>query len=217
MNLTYIFDLDGTLVNSLYDLADSMNAVLEKHGFDVFETDKYRYFVGNGTLKLVERTIPESERTQEKIAAYHQEFSEEYNKRCTDKTKPYDGIKELLAALKEKGCKIAVASNKPDGFAKHIVDSVFEKDTFDIISGKKDGVPTKPAPDIVYSIIDELGVEKSGTVMVGDSNVDVETAHNAGIKCIGCVWGFRGREELETAGADFIADKPRDIEKFKIV
>ena len=110
-----------------------------------------------------------------------------------------------------------MASNKPDGFARFIVSSVFGDGKFDYIAGKKDGVPTKPAPDIVYSIIDELGVEKSGTVMVGDSNVDVETAHNAGIKCIGCVWGFRGREELETAGADFIADMPRDIEKFKIV
>ena len=208
---TYIFDLDGTLVNSLYDLADSMNSVLEKHNFPVFETDKYRYFVGNGTMKLVERTIPESERTEEKISSYHSEFSEEYNKRCVNKTKPYDGIVGVLETLESEGCKIAVASNKPDSFAKFIVNSVFEEGIFDLVVGKKDNVPTKPSPEIIYEIIDRLSADKESTVLVGDSDVDVKTAENSGIKCIGCDWGFRGREELEKAGADFIAVKPEDI------
>lgn len=213
MKRTYIFDLDGTLINSLYDLADSMNAVLEQCGYPTFETERYKYFVGNGTLKLVERTVPENERNEKRINELHDMFSAEYNKRCVDKTKPYDGIVDLLKFLKSNGNTIAVASNKPDAFVKYIVGSIFEKNIFDIIEGKKDGVPTKPAPDIVYNVMEKVGALKNDTVMIGDSNVDVETAHNAGIKCIGCVWGFRGRKELEDAGADYVVDKPADIAK----
>lgn len=211
MKKTYIFDLDGTLINSIYDLADSMNVVLEKCGYSTYETEKYKYFVGNGTLKLVERTVPESERNEKRIKELHEMFSSEYNKRCVNKTRPYDGIVDLLKKLKSDGNVLAVASNKPDAFVKYIVNSIFDKEIFDVIEGKKDGVPTKPAPDIVYNVMKKVGSDKSFTVMIGDSNVDVETAHNAGIKCIGCVWGFRGRKELEDAGAEYIAEKPEDI------
>ena len=211
MKMLYIFDLDGTLVNSVYDLADSMNWVLERHGFPVHDVEKYKYFVGNGTLKLVERAIPESEKNDEKIKLYHAEFSEEYNKRCIDKTRPYVGITEVLRQLKNQGAILAVASNKPDKFAKYIVSSIFEEGTFDEIAGKKDGVPTKPNPEIVLEIMKKFNAYRDNTVMIGDSNVDVQTAHNAGIKCIGCSWGFRGRQELSEAGADFIADEPSEI------
>lgn len=215
MKKLYIFDLDGTLVNSIYDLADSMNAVLEHHGFPTHDTEKYKYFVGNGTLKLVERAVPESEKNEIKIKALHAEFSEEYNKRCIDKTKSYDGIENVIIELHKRGCLTAVASNKPDQFVKFIVDSVFENRLFDEIAGKKENVPTKPDPEIVFGIMGKLGSDNDNTIMIGDSNVDVETAHNAGIKCIGCSWGFRGREELASAGADFIADKPSEILDFK--
>lgn len=211
MKKLYIFDLDGTLVNSIYDLADAMNSVLGKYGYPVHDTEKYKYFVGDGTLKLVERAIPESERTEEKIAGLHSEFSEEYTKRAVEKTRPYDGIVQLLNKLKESGCLLSVASNKPDKFSRFIVETLFGTEIFDMISGKKEGVPTKPAPDIVFDIMKRLGVSAENTVMAGDSNVDVYTAHNAGLKCIGCTWGFRGRRELTEAGADMIADNPAEI------
>lgn len=211
MKKLYIFDLDGTLVNSLCDLADSVNYVLEKYGYPVHDIEEYKYFVGNGTLKLIERALPESDRTNEKIEKLHSEFSQEYTKRALDKTRPYDGIVQLLNKIKENDCKLAVASNKPDKFSKYIVESLFGTDIFDIISGKKDGVPTKPSPDIILDILNQLGVSKEDAVMAGDSNVDVFTAHNAGLKCVGCTWGFRGRQELVEAGADVIADIPEEI------
>lgn len=211
MKKLFIFDLDGTLVNSIYDLADSMNAVLEKHGFPTHETEAYKYFVGDGTLKLVERTLPESERTEEKIRAVHEEFSLEYNNRAVDKTRPYEGIVQLIKYLRDNGALTAVASNKPDKFVRFIVETLFEENMFDYVAGKREGVPTKPAPDILYGIMRELDVGREQSVLVGDSNVDVLTAHNAGMECIGCSWGFRGRKELEEAGAEFVIDSPLEL------
>lgn len=211
MKKLFVFDLDGTLVNSIYDLGDAMNAVLERYGFSVFGYDTYKHFVGNGTLKLVERALPEDMRSEENIKKYHAEFSEEYNKRCLNKTKPYEHICEVLEMLRGEGIMTAVASNKPDGFVNYIVKNIFGEKDFDLIVGKKDGVPTKPAPDIIYNILDMLGVSAKDAVLIGDSDVDVITAKNAGLDCIGCVWGFRGREELENAGAKYIAEVPHDI------
>lgn len=214
MKKLYIFDLDGTLVNSIFDLGDSMNEVLLRHGFPTFDYDVYKHFVGNGTLKLVERALPAEQRTKEKITEYHAEFSEEYNKRCICKTKPYDGIEKVIETLRSKGILTAVASNKPDGFAKFIVSSVFGDGKFDYVTGKKDGIPTKPAPEIIYNILEKLNVSAEECVIVGDSDVDVLTSKNVGVECIGCCWGFRGRKELENAGAEYIAEEPADILKF---
>jgi phosphoglycolate phosphatase len=207
----YIFDLDGTLVNSVFDLADSVNKVLDSHGYPTHDTEKYKYFVGNGTVKLIERALPEGERTEENIMSLHSEFSEVYRKNALNKTRPYDGIKELLKELKRKGVRLAVASNKPDEFTKEIVFTLLGKDTFDCVRGKLDGIPAKPEPDILYGIMNKLGNNSNNTFMIGDSDVDVITAHNAGLKCIGCTWGFRGRAELENAGADFVCDTPEEI------
>lgn len=206
-----IFDLDGTLVNSIYDLADAVNNSLAEMGFPIHKTDKFYRFVGDGTLKLAERALPKNERSEDNINKLHSLFSEKYNKCCLNKTKAYDGINQLITDLKSNGIKCAVASNKPDKFSKHIVHNIFGENTFDLIMGKCDGVPTKPAPDIVYNILSELKINKDETIFAGDSDVDVITAHNSGLKCIGCVWGFRGEEELKNAGADFLADKPTEI------
>lgn len=211
MKKLYIFDLDGTLVNSLTDLADSVNAVLEKHGYAVHETDEYRFFVGNGALKLIERAMPEDKRTKENIELLHGEFSQEYAKRALDNTAPYEGIKELITQLKKRGCLLAVASNKPEVFSKLIVERIFGEGVFDVIRGKRDGVPIKPDPAILFGIMQELGVNKEDCVHSGDSAVDVMTAVNAGIDVIGCTWGLRPREELVSAGAKIFADEPMDI------
>ncbi|SFD34713.1 HAD family hydrolase [Ruminococcus albus] len=211
MKKLYIFDLDGTLADSLCDLADSVNIVLERHGFPTHDTEKYKYFVGNGAVKLIERSLPEDQRTPEMIREVHAEYSKVYAERMLCKTKPYDGIKEVLTELKARGCKLAVASNKPDDCTVNVVEALFGKDVFDSVHGKREGVPTKPSPDIMYQIMEELGVSADECIHSGDSNVDVATAHNAGIECIGCIWGFRTEEELVSAGADHIARVPEDI------
>lgn len=215
MKRLYIFDLDGTLVNSIEDLADSVNIVLKNHGFKVHDTDKYKFFVGNGTLKLVERALPESEKDEVKVKKYHDEFSKIYAEKCMIKTHAYNGIKEVLNELKLQGNLLAVASNKPDEFSKKIVETIFGKGFFDEISGKKEGVPKKPEPDIVKNIMKKLNVDNKNAIMIGDSAVDVKTAHNSCMKCVGCSWGFRGYDELKKAGADFIINEPKEILNIK--
>lgn len=205
-----IFDLDGTLVNSLDDLADAANHAMKHFGYPVHPTEAFRYFVGNGIPKLIERCLPESERFPGRIEEVRAVFSEYYNVHFADKTRPYDGIHELLDRLKGEGVKIAVASNKSDDFTCSIIDSFFEG-TFDMVRGSREGVPRKPAPDIVFDIMKELGVDASDTYFAGDSNVDMYTAKNAGVTAIGCLWGFRTREELLEGGADFLAEEPEQI------
>ena len=208
-----IFDLDGTLVDSLGDLADACNNGLKKMGYPVHELEKYRYFVGDGVLKLVERILPEDKRSEENISALKAEFDSYYNVHYADKTHPYDGIVSLLDALSAKGVKLAVASNKPDEFTKSVV-NVFFVGKFDMVLGKCPDTEKKPAPDILLKIMDALDVSADETVMIGDTNVDIRTAKNAGVSSIGCLWGFRTMEELEQAGADNIVSSPNEILKY---
>ncbi|MCD8095598.1 MAG: HAD-IA family hydrolase [Ruminococcus sp.] len=205
-----IFDLDGTLADTVEDLADAVNLALEQGGFEKRSVDEIRRFVGNGTKKLIERALPNGalQSEQEKI---HKEFSSLYEQNCLNKTKLYDGINEVLKELKSGGIMCAVASNKPDAFSKRIVYSLFEREDFELVLGKADGRKAKPAPDIVFEILSRLDVEKSEAVIIGDSGVDTKTAKAAELLSIGCEWGFRGREELVRSGADFIAEKPKDI------
>ena len=205
-----VFDLDGTLVDSLGDLAAASNKALEQNGLPVHPTESYRYLVGNGVRKLIERAVPEGT-PPEKVQKVFEDFSANYEKGCLDRTRPYDGIKELLSDLCKMGIRCAVASNKPDEFSHRITDALFDSDAFSLVRGKLETAKTKPAPDIVYSICESLDIPVENAVMIGDSDVDVITAHNAGIPCIGCTWGFRGEEELKAAGAEFTADTPKDI------
>lgn len=208
-----IFDLDGTLVNSIYDLADSVNSILKGNGYPIHETDKYYYFVGNGTRKLCERAIPEDKRNDAEIDRIHELFLKHYSENYLNKTVLYDGVKATVKALIESGVKCAVASNKTDIFTNEIIDAFFEKNTFCCVSGKRDGFAAKPDPKIVYDILKKTGTDKQDAIFVGDSNVDIMTARNAGIKSVGCLWGFRTYEELEEAGADYIINEPADLLK----
>ena len=205
-----VFDLDGTLVNSIEDLADATNRALSENGYPVHPLENYNYYVGNGTKKLIERALPEGTdiAEQERI---HEIFSAYYRSGCLNKTKPYDGIVPMLEELKKAGIKCAVASNKPDAFSHSIVSALFRAEDFDFVRGKTDGTAAKPAPDIIFEILKTLDVSADEAVMIGDSDVDVLTAHNAGMKCIGCEWGFRGYEELKKAGAEFIVSEPMEI------
>lgn len=205
-----IFDLDGTLVNSIEDLADATNRALAENGYPVQPIENFNHYVGNGTKKLIERALPVGTDMpeQERI---HSVFSEYYRGGCLNKTKPYEGIVSALRELRRQGVICTVASNKPDAFSKSIVSALFDDVDFDLVRGKTDGMKAKPEPDIVFAILEELGISADQAVMIGDSDVDVITAHNAGVKCIGCEWGFRGHEELERAGAEFIVSEPGQI------
>lgn len=203
-----IFDLDGTLLNSIEDIADALNASLEEMGYPVHKLSEFNHLVGDGVFQLCERALPEGEKHH--ASELQDKFSQHYRKNATVKTVPYDGIREVLEELKKRNIKLAVASNKVHAFSVEMVNHYFG-DMFDIILGNASQRPKKPQPVIIYDILEYTGVDKSESVMVGDSDVDIFTAKNSGIKSIGCAWGYRGRKELEETGADYIAEVPADI------
>ena len=206
-----IFDLDGTLVNSIYDLADSVNFVLLQNGYKTHPLESFYYFVGDGTLKLVERALPEDKRNDEEIKRVHEQFAKYYSKNYLNKTVPYEGVCNLLDELNNLSIEYAVASNKTDIFTHQIIEKLFPENKFDKIMGKKDGNPTKPNPKIVYDILSGKNLKDYEILFVGDSNIDIQTGHNANIKSVGCLWGFRDKKELEEAGADFLISSPYEL------
>lgn len=205
-----VFDLDGTLINSLTDLAESTNYALSKNGFDIYPVDKYKYLVGDGVQMLMKRALNMSG-TPEMEAALLKDFNEYYNRHYSDHTTAYDGINELLSAIAQRGIACAVLSNKPDNFVKIIVNKIFADFKFAWIQGKTEKFPPKPDPSSLKFILNKLNVNTNDVLYAGDSDVDVKTGKNAGVKTCGVLWGFRTREELETAGADNIASVPSDI------
>ena len=206
-----VFDLDGTLLNSLEDLADSANWVLEQHGFPTHPVDAYRYFVGDGVRKLIERILPQEERTEARIEQCRQEFVAYYKVHMEDKTSVYEGITELLAELKNRGLKIAVATNKVHVAVAPLMAKYFPNIRFDAMIGQREGVPVKPAPQIMFDILKETGCEPSEALHVGDTATDMQLAHNAGVTPVGVLWGYRPLEELREAGAKFIIEKPEEL------
>ena len=206
-----LFDLDGTLVNSLYDLADSTNYALESMGFPTHETDKYRYFVGDGMPKLIERVLPEDKFTEEIHKECLRVFMAHYREHYVDKTRIYDGIEALLKKLKEKGLKLAVISNKQQQMAETVVSKLFGEDVFNIVCGKQEGYPAKPDPTLTLKIISDLGVKPEECVLIGDSGMDAAAAVNAGCTGIGVLWGFREEEELIQNGANYIVSSLDEI------
>lgn len=208
-----IFDLDGTVLDTVADLADAVIFALEKHGFPPRSYQEVMSFVGNGTLKLIERALPDGHKDPETVVAVHTDFAARYSAHYADKTKPYDGIPELLSSLKSQGYKLSVLSNKPDKFTKELTEGFFPK-VFDVVRGSVDGVPRKPDPTAELGILNDFGVMAGECLHIGDSDTDVLTAHNAGIKCVGCTWGYRPKETLEEAGADYIVETVAELAKF---
>jgi len=204
-----IFDLDGTLLDTLDDLADSVNVVMNRFGYPVRNLTEIRSFVGNGIRKLIERSAPKDTPTEELDRVFEQ-FKVYYGVHCADKTKPYEGIMELLQQLKQQGIKLAVVSNKGD-YAVQILCEQYFPGIFDIAVGAREGVARKPAPDTVNEVLKNLQMDKSQAVYIGDSEVDVQTAQNAGMDCIAVDWGFRDKEILEKAGAETIVSTPAKI------
>ena len=204
-----IFDLDGTLLNTLADLAGSLSFALERLDLPKRSIDEVRRFVGNGIPKLIERAVPagtSAQTTQEVLSA----FTEHYRVHCADSTVPYDGIYDMLAALRSSGRKAAVVSNKSDYAVQALCEKYFG-DTFSAVAGARPGIMKKPAPDAVNAVLSQLGIDRQDAVYIGDSEVDIETAANARMDCISVDWGFRSREQLLLSGAARIISRPVDI------
>ena len=207
-----IFDLDGTLVDSLADLSDSVNLMLESYGFPTHEVEKYRYFVGNGSKKLMERTLPRdkaasAEFVEEALAKYKAIYKE----RLLEKTRPYNGVRELLAELKSRGIPLAVCTNKHNDAALTIVKILFAPGTFVEVLGDRPGFPKKPNPATPLEIASHLGVKPDEVAYLGDTSVDMETAVHAGFLPVGVLWGFRPEEELVKSGAKVLLKAPLEL------
>lgn len=207
---TVIFDLDGTLLNTIEDLTAAGNWVCRKNGWPEHTAEEFKRMVGHGIPNLVERFSPPECRSPLLLMSTQAQFSEYYGAHNLDSTCPYPGIPELLTTLKAAGVRLAVYSNKADEFSQVIVRHFFAG-TFDIVRGKLPAVPAKPDPTGICRLIRELDSGKSGVVCIGDSDVDIQTAHNAGLTACGVTWGFRSREELAAAGAEHIADSPEQL------
>ena len=210
MYQTVIFDLDGTLLNTLEDLADAGNWVCRRNGWPEHSLEEFRAMVGHGIPNLVERFSPEGCRSPLLMVNTLAQFSQYYGTHNMDKTLPYAGMEELAAELKKRGVQMAVYSNKADDFSRQIVEHFFPG-VFSLVRGKVRGVPVKPDPTGVRQVLAELNADPAATLFVGDSSVDMETAHNAGLPACGVTWGFRSRESLEAAGAEFLADTPEQL------
>ena len=207
-----IFDLDGTILNTLLDLTNACNHVLSEHGFKERTEEEIRTFVGNGIRRTLALCVPEG--TPDSVVdELYNAYNPYYNGHCDINTRPYEGITELLTQLKSHGYKLAVVSNKGDKAVRILCDKHFNG-LFDVTVGERSGIRRKPYPDSLNACINELGVNKENVIYVGDSEVDIETAKNTGIPCISVTWGFRSRDFLVSSGAKVLANTPSEILSF---
>lgn len=209
---TVIFDLDGTLLDTLEDLTDAVNYALGAYSMQLRTIEEIRCFVGNGVRNLMLQAVPGGEENP-KFEEVFSLFREYYGEHCNDKTGPYTGVVELMAKLQEKGYVMGIVSNKIDSAVKEL-NSMYFADYIQVAIGEREGVQRKPAPDTVFAALQELGKKKENAIYIGDSEVDLATARNVGIPCISVLWGFRDKEFLEERGADMYAKIPEDILRF---
>lgn len=206
-----LFDLDGTLLDTLEDLGNSVNRVLAARGFPTHTLDEYRYFVGDGTAMLITRALPQEKRNDENIRACLEEFSEHYGRNWKVNTRPYEGIPEMLDALTERGLKMAVLSNKQHEFTRLCVADLLPNWTFDVVFGQRDGVRRKPDPTGAVEVAERLNLPPADFLYLGDSAVDMKTAIAAGMFPVGVLWGFRPAQELKENGAQVLIKRPSEI------
>jgi phosphoglycolate phosphatase len=209
MITTVIFDMDGTVLNTIDDLAASVNYVLTKFGLPVHNAEDYRQYFGSGIRYALQCAVPDGT-GEETIDQMLPVFREHYNAHCLDKTRPYEGIPELMKSLREHGYRLAIVSNKIDSAVKEL-NARFFSDFVDVAIGEREGIRRKPAPDTVIQALAELKSVKDEAVYIGDSEVDIQTASNAGLPCITVLWGFRDKEYLKEQGATVFANTPEDI------
>ena len=206
-----IFDLDGTLLDTIGDLATSVNHALKRHGYPEHPLPAYRYFVGNGARELIARALPEASRDEATVDRLREDFKAHYSDHDRVLTRPYPGMAELVAELRREGFTLAVASNKYQAATDKLIRHYFGGDTFRVVLGQREGVPIKPDPTIVREVLEATGHTADEALYVGDSGVDMETAARAGVRSIGVTWGFRPRTELEEYGAQHIVDRAEEI------
>lgn len=206
---TFIFDLDGTLLDTLTDLSNAVNYALRINSMPEHTKEEVRWMVGNGVRKLMMRAVPDGEQNPQ-FEKVFSDFRNYYSEHNLDTTKPYDGILNMLAELKNQGVKMAVVSNKMDSATKPLVKRFFGS-YIDVAIGESEGVARKPAPDMVIKAIAELGVKREDCVYIGDSDVDIMTAQNSGLPCISVLWGFRDKQFLIEHGAKVFVENPMDI------
>ena len=209
MITTVVFDMDGTVLNTLDDLAASVNHVLTRFGMPVHCTEDFRRYFGNGIRYALKCAVPmgTDEATIDQMLPV---FKEHYNAHCLDKTRPYDGIPELMRALRDHGFKLAIVSNKIDSAVKEL-NARFFSDYVAVAIGEREGIRRKPAPDTVVQALEELKTAKHEAVYIGDSEVDLQTATNAGLPCISVLWGFREKDFLTEQGATIFASTPQEV------
>ena len=206
-----IFDLDGTLLDTIGDLAACCDHVLAARGLPRHTYEEYCGFVGNGVMRLVERALPEELRTPETVAAVRADFVAYYTENIDRFTRPYEGIPELLRELVQRGIRLAVASNKFQIGTEKLVWIYFPSIRFDAVFGQRPGVPLKPDPQVVREILADTGAASGAVLYAGDSGIDMDTARAAGVRSVGVTWGFRDRAELYEHGADHVVDRPGEI------
>ncbi len=211
-----IFDLDGTLLDTVADLANATNQALVRCGYPPHPTEAYYRFVGNGINKLFARALPEEARTEENVQHIRALFIPYYNKHNADDSRPYPGIVELLTHLQNQGIQLAVASNKYQQATAKLVGHFFPDIRFAAVYGQREGIPIKPDPAIVNDILSVTGISRARALYVGDSGVDMQTARNASVESAGVIWGFRDEEELRVNGADHIIHSAKDILKLTL-
>jgi phosphoglycolate phosphatase len=206
-----VFDLDGTLLDTLEDLADSMNQVLSAMGYPLHRTEDYRYFVGDGMEMLVRRALPAPGRKDHIVARGLAAMEAEYRRRWSRRTRPYPGVPAMLEELRSRRTPMAILSNKPQEFTRMTVSTLLQRWSFDAVSGARPGVPRKPDPTAALEIAAHLRVRPRECFYLGDTATDMETACRAGMYAVGALWGFRGAAELEAGGARVLARKPADF------
>lgn len=211
MKRLLIFDLDGTLLNTIADLGSATNYALRVSGFPEHNIASYPMLVGNGVTRLIERALPEEERSPENVAALRDKFREYYDQHLADATQPYPGIHQLLRDLTDMDVKVAVASNKYHEAVERLIHHFFPDIPWSAVEGNKEGVPVKPDPSVVFDILGKVPTRKSKVLFVGDSGVDMETARRACIDSCGVTWGFRTAKELRDNHADNIVENPGEI------
>lgn len=203
-----LFDLDGTLIDTVDDIGDAVNRVLSNRGFPIHPISTYYQFIGEGVKVLFTRALPKEERSEDLINTCLKEFVEDYRRNYDVKSKPYDGIPEMLNALSERNLKLAILSNKPDPLTKDCVTTLLSNWDFGVVFGQRDSVPRKPNPQAALEIAEKLTISPSNFIYLGDTAIDMKTAVSAGMFPVGAAWGFRPVKELKENGARVIIDKP---------
>lgn len=206
-----IFDMDGTVVNTINTISYFANDALKKYDLPTIPTDRYKILVGDGARVLIARMLTEINAANDKLEDVFSYYNETYDNDFMYLTEPYEGIIDMLSGLKNAGIKTAILSNKPDMTAKKVSDKLFGSELIDLCYGARDGKALKPDPQSVFEIIEKFGVKKEECLYIGDTATDIKTAKNAGLYSIGVLWGFRDKKELKNAGADAIIDNPNEI------